>query len=225
VNDSRHRGENVARLPRPFDDPRRAELLVAARWRRRYPGLPRVGVDLLARYRDSRRCYHDVRHLADVVVRLDRLSDTGTPDDAVDLAAWFHDAVYGFDGGDNEGRSADLARRALTDHGLDPAVVDETARLVLLTRDHRVAADDRDGALLCDADLGVLALDAAAYDAYAARVRQEYADVDDEHFSAGRREVLERLLDRSALFGSPRARGWEAPARANISRELRRLAG
>jgi predicted metal-dependent HD superfamily phosphohydrolase len=215
----------LARPPRPLDDPRRAAVLLDARWRRRLPDLPQVGAALLARYQDNRRCYHDVRHLADVVVRLDRLRGARPHSDTVELAAWFHDAVYGFDGGDDERRSADLARRMLADHGLEPDVVAETARLVLLTRDHVVAAHDHDGALLCDADLGVLAVDAAAYDDYAARVRREYADVDDLAFSTGRRAVLERLLDRPALFASAHARSWEAPARANIARELSRLAG
>jgi predicted metal-dependent HD superfamily phosphohydrolase len=209
--------------PRPVDDPRQAEATLLARWDRRFPGAPRVGADLLGRYRETGRHYHDVRHLADVVARLDWLCAPVPPAGVVELAAWFHDAVYGFDGSDNEGRSADLAREVLAAHGFDPPTVHDTARLVLLTRDHVVAREDHGGALLCDADLGILAVDAAGYDDYAARVREEYAAVDTERFAAGRRAVLERLLNRPALFSSRRARAWEEPARANLRRELTRL--
>ena len=56
----------VAGLPRPVDDPRQAEATLLARWHRRFPGAPRVGAELLERYRETGRRYHDVRHLADV---------------------------------------------------------------------------------------------------------------------------------------------------------------
>jgi predicted metal-dependent HD superfamily phosphohydrolase len=209
--------------PRPVNDPQQAGATLLARWHRRFPGAPRVGAELLERYREDGRRYHDVRHLADVVARLDWLCAPDRPAVTVELAAWFHDAVYRFDGSDNEGRSADLAREVLTAHGFDPPTVEETARLVRLTSDHVVAGDDRNGALLCDADLGILAVDPAAYDDYAARVRAEYAAVETDRFVAGRRAVVERLLARPTLFGSDRAAGWEEPARANLRRELSRL--
>jgi predicted metal-dependent HD superfamily phosphohydrolase len=205
------------------DDPQQAAGTLLARWNRRFPGAPWLGAELLERYRESGRRYHDVRHLADVVTRLDWLCEPGVPGGTVELAAWFHDAVYRFDGSDNEGRSAELARGVLAAHGFDARTVEETARLVLLTRDHVVAAADHDGSLLCDADLGILAVDAAAYDEYAARVRAEYAAVNTDRFEAGRRAVLERLLDRPALFSSHRAAELEEPARANLRRELSRL--
>jgi predicted metal-dependent HD superfamily phosphohydrolase len=213
----------LAGPPGPVNDPHRAGATLLARWHRRFPGAPRVGAELLERYREDGRRYHDVRHLADVAARLDWLCAPDLPAVTVELAAWFHDAVYRFDGSDNEGRSADLAREVLVAHGFDPPVVEETARLVRLTRDHVVAGNDRDGALLCDADLGILAVDGAAYDDYAARVRAEYAVIDTDRFVAGRCAVLERLLARPTLFGSGRAAGWEEPARANLRRELSRL--
>ncbi|MPZ04593.1 DUF4031 domain-containing protein, partial [Micrococcus luteus] len=100
-------------------------------------------------------------------------------------AAWFHDAVYVGDpaapAGQDEADSAALARDVLTDPRLAvPAdVVDEVARLVLLTAAHDPAPHDAAGAVLSDADLEVLGRSPEAYARYVAAVRQDYAHVSD----------------------------------------------
>ena len=155
---------------------------------------------------------------------VDLLAAEADRPDAVRLAAWFHDAVYDPTAADNEERSAQLAETTLTRLRLAPDLVDEVARLVRLTATHDVADDDRDGAVLCDADLAVLASDDLRYSAYVEGVRREYAHVDDDAFAAGRAAVLRRLLDRPALFRTAHGRSaWEQRARANVTAELARL--
>ena len=107
---------------------------------------------------------------------------------------------------------------------LAPDLVDEVARLVRLTAAHDVADDDRDGAVLCDADLAVLASDDLRYSSYVEGVRREYAHVDDAAFAVGRAHVLSTLLDRPTLFRTAHGRSaWEQRARANVTAELARL--
>jgi predicted metal-dependent HD superfamily phosphohydrolase len=172
--------------------------------------------ELLAAYGSPGRSYHDLRHLTEV---LDRLDDLACSSEPVMLAAWFHDAVY--DGGaDDEERSAAWASRALP-ADLGP----EVSRLVRLTADHRPADDDPAGQALCDADLAILASPADRYAEYARDVRREYAQVPDADFARGRSAVLADLLAKPALFQT--ARGfelWEVAARRNVAAELARLA-
>ena len=96
----------------------------------------------------------------------------------------------------------------------------EVERLVLLTAGHDPAPDDANGAVLCDADLAVLASPAPAYVGYASAVREEYGHLSDAEFTAGRIAVLEHLLALPTLFRTPEARSWEEPARANLAAEL-----
>ena len=101
----------------------------------------------------------------------------------------------------------------------------EVARLVRLTATHRPAAGDADGAVLCDADLAVLAREDPRYRAYAADVRREYAHVPDDAFAAGRGAVLRRFLAHERIFTTDHGRlHWEPAARRNLSRELAELA-
>jgi len=180
--------------------------------------------DLLAAYADPSRHYHDTRHLAEVLARIDELAHAGVAFDraAVELAAWFHDAVY--DGErDAEERSAAWAEDALPAYA-SPTLVQEVARLVRLTEFHDPADTDAEGCVLSDADLAILAADRERYDEYAAAVRVEYAHLPNDQFTAGRAQVLRGLLAKESLFHTSYARErWETRARANLERELAAL--
>ncbi len=197
---------------------------LAASWP--LPAEPALRDALLAAWGDPARRYHDLRHLTEVCARVEELTaDAGAGFDplAVRLAAWFHDAVYD-DRPAPEERSAVWARTALTEAGSPPGLVAEVARLVRLTEHHRPAEGDRNGAVLSDADLAILAAPARRYRQYVAAVREEYAEVPDPAFRAGRAEVLGRLLDKPHLFHTAYAREhWEAAARSNATRELAEL--
>jgi predicted metal-dependent HD superfamily phosphohydrolase len=103
-------------------------------------------------------------------------------------------------------------------------VVAEVARLVRLTETHQPAELDVNGCALSDADLGILAAGPERYAEYVAAVRREYAHVPDELFVSGRTAVLEALAEKPHLFHTAYAVAtWEAPARANLERELGEL--
>lgn len=189
------------------------------------PDVLAAGRDLLARYAEPHRRYHDRRHLAEVLEALRSLCAGRPVPVEVGCAAWLHDAVH--DGrDDDEERSAVLATQVLTSLGVAPAVVAEVARLVRMTLDHDPPPGDDAGALLSDADLAVLGADQERYARYAADVRAEYAHVDDDAFRAGRTTVLRSLLDRPRLFVTPEGRRrWEEAARRNLRDELTILGG
>ncbi|MCV2489666.1 metal-dependent phosphohydrolase [Geodermatophilus sp. YIM 151500] len=183
---------------------------------------------LVAAWSEPHRRYHDLAHLAAVLGVVGSLADAAGDPDAVRLAAWYHDAVYDPRRDDNERVSADRARAGLRGLVADERIA-EVERLVLLTAGHEAARDDPNGAVLCDADLAVLAGPPESYATYASAVRAEYAHLSDAAFTAGRIAVLERLLALPALYRLPVvAADWEPRARANLSAELallRRRAG
>lgn len=171
-------------------------------------------------YGESRRGYHDLLHLAEVLVHVDELVSEDDPSrEVVLVAAWFHDAVY--DGqGDDEERSARLAESALE----GTPIVPEVARLVRLTASHRPDEGDHAGQVLCDADLAILAAGTERYATYTVGVRREYAHVPDADFAAGRAAILRDLLAGPSLFHTKLARDrWESRARTNVKDEIERL--
>ncbi|MGW2740770.1 HD domain-containing protein [Streptomyces sp. NPDC001450] len=180
--------------------------------------------NLLTRWQEPQRRYHTIEHLAAVLDRIDVLEKYAADPDVVRLAAWFHDAVYLPDRSENEERSAHLAERALPEAGVPESKTAEVARLVRLTVTHAPTDDDRNGQVLCDADLAILAAPPSAYATYTAEVREEYHFVPNDTFRAGRSAILRQLLDLPCLFRTPYGREhWEATARYNLAGELEML--
>lgn len=175
--------------------------------------------DMLARYREPHRAYHNLSHVKSV---LGMISEHTNPSSELIAAAILHDVIYDPRASDNEEQSAQYARRVLADSTLSP---DRVAELILFTKGHDAPEDDTEAAALLDADLAVLAGYEQDYDSYAKAIRLEYWHVDPETYRAGRRQVLERLLARPYIFRLPE-NIWifEQTARANLHRELNSLA-
>ncbi len=186
-----------------------------------------LAADLLSRYAEPHRRYHDGEHIIEVMAEADRLLSgvRSAPDDAsaVRLAVWFHDAIYDPTAvrGANEDASAELASDRLLSLGVARTLVSEVARLVRRTADHVVEPTDVAGSVLVDADLSILASGRDRYDRYVRDVREEYGHVGDDAWRAGRGDVLRRFLDVPSLYriGPDRAQRDRA-ARANMEREL-----
>jgi predicted metal-dependent HD superfamily phosphohydrolase len=196
------------------------------RWDALLPGSQALGVELVSRYDHATRHYHDLRHLLEVLDRIELLASQHGNDvtDALRFAAWFHDSVYDMRRTDNEEESARFAEDGLSSHGVADDVVTEVARLVRITATHQPKPGDTEAATLCDADLAILAADAARYAEYVRGVRAEYHRVRDAEFGRRRAEVLQNLLDREHLFSTPAGRTWwEDQARKNLAAELEAL--
>ncbi len=192
------------------------------RWNHLLPDAKPLGEDLLGRYSEPHRAYHDRRHLTEVLDALDVLAAEAKDPDTVRLAAWFHDAVYDPEapGGENEEASAQLAEAELAAYGLDAEQVAEVGRLVRLTAGHQTTEGDGNGAVLCDADLRILATERERYDEYATAIRTEYAHVGDRDFARGRTAILERIGTGRIYTTTRGYDAWERPAHSNLDREL-----
>ena len=206
-------------------------------WDSLLPGHTALGEDLLERYEQPHRKYHTSVHLSEMLTALKTLykrHHTATPR-AVLLAAWFHDAVYEANPGDDEAASADLARTALTPLAstgfLTNRGVTAIAHLIELTASHQLAdgieeytsgaLTRADAAFFLDADLAILAADSPRYTRYVAGVRAEYAHYAPDAFTRGRAAILQGFLNRTAIYASDTAHLlWDAPARLNLRTEL-----
>lgn len=172
------------------------------------------------------RHYHGWSHVADLLAGHDAVRGvadfTGLDHDVVDLAIFFHDAVYDPGRSDNEARSAEL----LAAQAGDVADTDRFRAAETLIRETAAHGPSADPAtrLLLDLDLAVLGAPPPAYAAYAAAIRREYAAVPDLAWRFGRGSVLERFLARSRLYQTDLFHDrLEAAARANLAAEAAAL--
>ena len=191
-----------------------------------------VSDDLVRRYGEPHRRYHTAEHVGEVLAEVERLCSWGRPErPAVEVAAWFHDAIYDVAAprGEAEAASADLATNTLVALGAEqegPLVV-EVDRLIRLTVGHVVEPHDAAGAVLVDADLWILSSPTERYDRYATDVRAEYAHLPDDVWAVGRGSVLQRFLDNIDELYRAGTREDQAARRrraaGNMNRELAAL--
>lgn len=176
--------------------------------------------ELQRRYGEPQRHYHTMQHLGECLAWFEREKALAERPGEVALALWFHDAVYDVHAHDNEARSADWARQALRAAGAGDAAADRVHALVMATR-HDAVPEGRDAELLIDIDLSILGAERARFDEYEQQVGAEYAFVPLEVRLPRRREILQRFLDRPALYATPRMHALlEVRARLNLQRSI-----
>lgn len=183
---------------------------------------PAIFEALAAAYRSPGRYYHGERHVTECLARFAELRPMAEHPGEIEVALWFHDAVYDTRRDDNEARSAAWAASFLRAAGAGRQTVDRVAHLVLATRSHD--ADGIDAEIMLDVDLAILGAPAEAFEAYDAAIRREYAWVGDAEFRRRRAQILRGFLDRPAIYRTPpfHAR-YEARARGNLARKVAEL--
>ena len=184
---------------------------------------PETFSQLEAAYSERHRHYHTVRHLVDCLSAFDEARDLAERPEEVEVALWFHDAIYKTASGENERRSAEWAQRFLASAGVGEERCSRVFDLILAT-----VHDDRplngDAALMVDVDLSILGASRERFSEYEANIRREYRWVPGPLFRRKRAEILSSFLRRERIFhlDSFRER-FERLARENLEEALERL--
>lgn len=206
-------------------------LNLADRWLRAWHGLqlpepaPSVFQELYNCYSEPARAYHTVDHLAECLTQLDSAWELADNPGAVELALWFHDAIYDTHASDNEARSAQWARRVLVAAGAAEALCQRIDTLILATR-HDGTPENGDACLTVDIDLAILGAVPARFDQYEKQIRQEYAWVDQSAFVEARANILRRFATQPFIYRTEFFRSrLERQARMNLQIALARLDG
>lgn len=182
-----------------------------------------LGERLLASYAEPQRKYHTLQHLGECIGHFETAIDLARHAGEVEVALWFHDAIYELKQSDNELQSASWAAKELQSAGLPVQVAERVHALVMATR-HAALPETGDERILVDVDLSILGAEADRYAQYAAQVREEYAWVPGWIFRRKRKALLREFLARESIYGTPRFRDrFEARARENLENEIRRL--
>ncbi|WP_431257118.1 HD domain-containing protein [Roseateles chitinivorans] len=175
---------------------------------------------LLVRYAEPQRKYHTRQHLEECLALFDEVGELAAHPAEVEMALWFHDAIYDVKGSGNEERSAEWAHEALLDVGVTREVADRVRQLVLVTKHDGVPASI-DEQVLVDIDLAILGAERPRFDEYERQIRDEYGYVPGFLFRRKRRQILRIFLDRPVLYSTPALRDrLDARARENLRRAV-----
>lgn len=178
--------------------------------------------DLQTAYSHKSRHYHDCSHIAALLSEFRDLRHLAERPAEVELAIWFHDAVYEAMRADNEEASARWARDYLTKAGAAPDAIDRIDQIIVATKTHQTELPD--GQLMVDIDLGILGADPRTFEAYDRAIRQEYSWIPGPLYRSRRAQVLASFLERKVIYVTRELRErLELQARANLSEKIAEL--
>lgn len=169
-------------------------------------------------YNEPQRVYHTLEHIKCCLSKFDEVSHLMKNPDAVELAIWFHDAIYQLGADDNEQLSADLFM-ILTD-GLFQDVFRETVYQHIMATCHTATAiTDDDTKLMVDIDLSSFGLPWTDFFSDSRKVRQEMSHISDAEYYQKQIAFQQCLLSRPSFFYSDYfIEHYEAQARANLAK-------
>jgi predicted metal-dependent HD superfamily phosphohydrolase len=193
----------------------------------RMAGAPRSAPEwydrLTKAYGEPQRHYHNHQHIAECLAEFDPVRGLTHDVAAVELALWFHDAVYDPRAGNNEEQSADLARQCLQECGVASSVANRVAELILTTKNHQTG-NEQDAKIMVDVDLSILGRDKARFFEYEEQIRREYEWVPVSVYAPKRAEILQRFLARGNIFSTDWFhQKYEKQARMNLEDSISRL--
>ena len=178
---------------------------------------------LVRHYAEKHRHYHTAQHIAECLAHFDRARALCEHEAQVELALWFHDAIYQPRAHNNEALSSEWATRVMREAGAEQEACDHVHALIMKTC-HDALPETQDEQVLVDIDLAILGADAARFDEYEQQVRAEYAFVPAFVFKRKRREVLQAFLDRPSIYSTAHFKDrLEKKARENLARSMANL--
>ena len=181
------------------------------------------------RYSEEHRRYHNWTHISACLGELEAARSFAIHFIAVEMAVWFHDAVYVPGAPDNEELSARMARSAGQSMNLPSGTIREVETLILATRyltnhDTPEALWPQDSALIRDVDLSILGKTWKEFGSYEEAIGLEYSSVPDRERRQRRIHILEGFLALPKIYTVPPfQKRYEHQARQNLSRSIRRL--
>jgi len=181
---------------------------------------------LVTVYGEKHRAYHTLEHIDACLRHLDAVTDIAERPHEIEMALWFHDAVYNPFSGTNEQDSADWAQKFLKDGGIADESIERIERieriykLIMITQNHSNTTEV-DAGLMLDIDLSILGAAPEIYSEFERNVRKEYRRVPRFIFKKKRKEILQNFLSNDHIYNHPYFSDMlEAQARDNMSRAI-----
>ncbi|MBI1286250.1 MAG: hypothetical protein GC178_01615 [Flavobacteriales bacterium] len=169
------------------------------------------------------RHYHNLSHVEHLLLLIEKHEAEISNQEALQLAAFFHDLIYIAGSSSNERHSADQAILAMAELGIPKETRASVVRMILATKLHKVEAKDEspDLLLFLDMDLAVLGSAGSQYDAYCKAVELEFQSCPKFMYKRGRERFLKATLSQPFIYRTATFRTeLEVAARTNLSREL-----
>lgn len=150
-------------------------------------------------YNEKHRHYHNNKHIEATLKHLENAKGLAEDYEAIEIAIWFHDAIYKIFSSSNESDSANWAAKFLKENNASDDLIKKIHKLIMATL-HNATSIDNDEQLLVDIDLSILGSSPEVYSEFEKQVRKEYRLIPDFIYKRKRKEVLNSFLERKRIY-------------------------
>lgn len=157
--------------------------------------------DLRIHYSQKHRKYHNVTHIDSVLFELTSARHVAESYSSIELALWFHDAIYNSFSKTNEKDSADLAASFISENS-GTEELQKTVYSLIMATEHNFVPEVNDQKLIVDIDLSILGSSESSYAKFETAIREEYKYVPWFIFRKKRIELLQYFLSRKSIYST-----------------------
>jgi len=150
-------------------------------------------------YDEVHRYYHNFNHIDATLKYLEQAKYLANDYNAVEVALWYHDAIYKIFSSNNELESANWASDFLRINNANNDFIDKVHRLIMITL-HNAIPLDNDESLIVDIDLAILGCARELYDQFEVWIRKEYKLIPGFIYKKKRKKILEGFLARERIY-------------------------
>jgi len=175
---------------------------------------------LFSAYSEKHRFYHTLTHINSCLDQLGFVNSSAEHPKEVELAIWFHDAVYKPFSSKNELKSANWAVEFIEKNSVDDDIIQRVHNLIMTTV-HNIKTKTLDESIIVDIDLSILGSEPETYKQFEIDVRKEYKRVPYSIYSKKRKQILLDFLSRRRIYqNSYFIEQCERKARVNLENAI-----
>jgi len=152
---------------------------------------------LITLHNEPHRAYHTTEHISACLKHLDTTAQLADHPHEIEMAFWFHDAIYNPFSSTNEEDSADMAEAFLQSQNIATDICARVKQMILITKHHAIT-ETNDEAIMIDIDLSILGAPTHIFDQYEKDIRIEYRKVPSLIFKPKRRKILKEARENLA---------------------------
>ncbi len=178
---------------------------------------------LVSAYNESQRRYHKLAHIEHCLKMFDQCKSLAGNPDALEIAVWFHDAIFEPGRRDNEALSAELYQD-LSAGIHEPEMRQLVGRLIMATLHDGSSLDDSDACYMVDIDLSSFGFSWDEFLLDSQHLREENPQLSDADYYRIQKEFQSGLLLRPRFFYSDFFyQRYEQQARDNLARYFEQI--
>lgn len=206
--------------PAPFLSERRWNSLMS---QYKLPNCRDIFDQLCRAYSQRHRAYHTASHVNECLHHLDAIGPLPVRPQEIEMALWFHDAIYKPRSTKNESDSAHWCSEFMQSQLIEEPTIARIEQLIMVTAHNRLP-NTLDEFLIADIDLSILGAEPRRFAEYDEAIRFEYKWVPNLLYKRKRRQVLENFLARESLYHLEYFTSrYEEQARDNLKMAIAKL--